>query len=384
MRIAIDGRTLTGRFTGDRTYWLNLIRSLVVLPETHDAEFLIYSRLPIPAGVLPDSSKLKQIVLSSVNDRIWMLATLPLALRKEKVDLLHVQYTTPLPFLCPCPVVTTVHDITFKLFPEWYALKDRFLLNLTVPLAMKQAKYVITVSHSSRKDILRTYVIAPDKVVATPLGLPEAFVALSQSAAEGVTKEVEAEIYKKYGIARPFVLSVGVLQPRKNNRFLIEAFAKAKEKYSLPHSLQMVGKLGWNTDISELKALARKSGGVQGAEGVQFPGYVEDSDLPTLYRMCDLFAHSALYEGFGIPPLEAMACGAPTLVSDAPALPEVVGDAARIVSVHDLEGWVIAIGELLQSPEERSILSQKGRERVKLFSWSETARLTWEVYGKCV
>ena len=287
MRIAIDGRTLTGRFTGDRTYWLNLIRSLVALPETHDAEFLIYSRLPIPAGVLPDSSKLKQIVLSSVNDRVWTLATLPLALRKERVDLLHVQYTTPLPFLCPCPVVTTVHDITFKLFPEWYDLKDRFLLNLTVPLAMKQAKYVITVSHSSRKDILRTYEIAPEKVVATPLGLPLEFAAISQSAGEGVSKEVEAEIYKKYGIARPFVLSVGVLQPRKNNKLLIEAFAKAKAKYSIPHSLQMVGKLGWNTDISELKALARKSGGVKGAEGVQFPGYVEDSDLPITIDVVD-------------------------------------------------------------------------------------------------
>ena len=133
-----------------------------------------------------------------------------------------------------------------------------------------------------------------------------------------------------------------------------------------------------------MKALARKSGGAQSAEGVQFPGYVEDSDLPTLYRMCDLFAHSALYEGFGIPPLEAMACGAPTLVSDAPALPEVVGDAARIVSVHDLEGWVDAIGALLLSHEERSILTQKGLERVKLFNWSETARLTLEVYEKCV
>ena len=112
--------------------------------------------------------------------------------------------------------------------------------------------------------------------------------------------------------------------------------------------------------------------------------YAAKVNLPTLYRMCDLFAHSALYEGFGIPPLEAMACGAPTLVSDAPALPEVVGDAARIVSVHDLEGWIVAIGTLLQSPEERSTLSQKGLERVKLFNWSETARLTWEVYGKVV
>ena len=383
IRIAIDGRPLTGRYTGDRTYWLNLIRSLVKLDETESVEFLIYSRTPIAEGQLPESSRIRQIVLPAANDRIWTFVTLPLALRRERVDLLHVQYTTPIPWLCSCPVITTVHDITFKLFPEWYSFKDRTLLNLTVPISMKLAAKVITDSKSSREDILKSYRIAPEKVAVTLLGLPEEFVLESNRDANErreVSSETRQQILEKYGIVSPFVLSVGVLQPRKNNLLLIEAFARAKARFNLPHKLYLVGKLGWKTQLSELTDLARECGGDVAAESVVFPGYVEDADLPTLYRMCDLFAHPALYEGFGIPPLEAMACGATVLSSDAPALPEVVGDAAKTVAARSAKAWEDAIGELLQDAELRNDYSAKGLLRSKLFRWEETAKRTFEIY----
>ena len=384
LRIALDARALTGRFTGDRTYWLNLTRSLAILKESSDIEFLLYTRTPIPIDLLPESPNLKQIVLPASNDRVWTLATLPLALRKAGADLLHVQYTTPIPGLCPCPVVTTVHDITFKLFPEWYGAKDRLLLNLTVPLALKQATRIITVSNSSREDILKTYSVSPSKVVATPLGLPEEFVSEIERQKEVEVAEPSKRLLEKYGVEPPFVLSVGVLQPRKNNRLLIEAFAKAKTKFHLPHKLYFIGKLGWKTDLTELKEVARRNGGDEAVDAIQFPGYVEDSDLPALYRTCDLFAHSALYEGFGIPPLEAMACGAPVLVSDAPALPEVVGNAAKIVPSNDVDAWVEALGELLQNAELRKSYSERGKSRAKLFRWEDTAKQTLKVYLEAI
>ena len=258
MHIAIDGRPLTGRFTGDRTYWRNLLR---VLPRLAPADsFTVYSRTPIEPGELPDVPNLTCRVVPAANDRVWMFAALPRALRHARPDLVHVQYT--IPPACPCPVVTTIHDISFRLFPQWFPIRDRLLLNLTIPAAMRGAARIITDSDSSRDDILRTYGVAPGKVVSIPLGLPPEFADKTQEIqhnvdldplntrtpeyldAKSMQETARQVVNTRYNIHEPFVLAVGVLQPRKNLRMLAQAFGRAKAAYDLPHSLVLAGKAG--------------------------------------------------------------------------------------------------------------------------------------------
>lgn len=372
MRVAIDGRTLTGRFTGDRTYWRSLLRTMPCLaPED---TFLVYSRLPIPEGELPDLPNVERRIVEARSERLWTLTALPQAARQDRADIIHVQYTIPPRRLCPCPVVTTVHDISFRLYPQWFPLKHRVLMNLTVPPSMRQADAVITDSESSRADILRLYKLPERKVVAIPLGLPEGF------STEADPEQARRFVAEKYGLTEPFLLAVGVMQPRKNLRMLAQAFGQAKKRFGIPHTLAFVGKAGWGTEENVLRDEAEAGGGDIAVRALRFPGYVDDVDLPLLYRACAALAHPALYEGFGFPPLEAMACGTPVLVSDRPALPEVVGEAAFVVPATDTEAWAEALFRIVDDVALRRDLALRGPLRAARFSWEATARRTLEVY----
>ncbi len=377
LRIAIDGRTLTGRFTGDRTYWRNLIRSLVQIDTT--SEYLIYTRTPIPTGELPDNPHLIQKQIEAPNDRLWTLRTLPQALRDDRADLLHVQYT--IPPNCPCPVITSVHDISFRLFPQWFPLKHRILLNLTVPPSMRHADRVITLSEESRQQMMRVYGFPKAHIEVTPLGVSEGFAIppeyanLTPSALQEMARQITKE---RLGIVEPFVLAVGVIQPRKNLPTLIEAFGVAKQRGNLPHILVLTGKPGWGAQEQELYTLFTQTGAPK--EALRFTGYVEDDLLPWLYRASSAFAFPSLYEGFGIPVLEGMASGVPTLVSDAPPLPEVAGDGAMIVPARSVKTWTNALIQILSDTELQQSLAARGVARASLFTWEETARQTRAIY----
>lgn len=383
MRIAIDGRALTGRFTGDRTYWRNLLR---LLPGADpDNEYLLYSRLPIGPDVLRPWPNMSCRVVPASNDRLWTLFALPKALRQDKADLVHVQYTAPPRQFCPCPMVTTVHDISFRLYPEWFPARHRLLLNWSVPPSMRQAARVITDSECSHRDILRIYKLPPQKVVTIPLGLPEGFASSHGQAADEAEREMARGTIRTQGkVTAPFVLAVGVLQPRKNLLLLAEAFGRAKRDFCLPHQLVLVGKAGWGTEQEALREAARHGGGPEAAAALVFPGYVEDADLPLYYRACDLFAYPSLYEGFGLPPLEAMACGAPVLTSDAPAMPEVVGDAALILPAIDASAWAQGLGKTLTDGAARRRLAALGPAHAARFTWEVTAQRTRAVYQEAV
>jgi glycosyltransferase involved in cell wall biosynthesis len=375
----IDGRALTGRFTGDRTYWRNLLQAL---PDAGPGDlFVVASRIPVDPAEQIASPNVRYVTAPAPNDRIWTLRNLPAIARAERADLIHVQYTAPPRFLCPCPIVTTVHDISFKLYPQWFPRRDRILLNLTVPISMRAAARVITVSESSREDIIKTYWIAPDKVVGIRHGVPLEFVKeLERGRGADLQETARLQVNQQFSLNRPYILAVGVLQPRKNLRALAEAFGKMKSRTALPHLLVLAGKTGWGTEEAILRECASRFGGASAAEDVVLPGYIPDDALPALYRASSVFAYPSLYEGFGLPPLEAMACGVPVLSSNRPAMPEVVGDAALTVDPGDTDAWAEALARILTDEALREKLIAAGGVRAHAFTWADTAERTMAVY----
>ena len=370
MKIAIDARALTGRFTGDRTYWKSLIKSLLEIDTEN--EYLLLTRLPLPEEDTPRAANVTLHAVRAKNDRLWTLFTLPRLLKETKADLVHVQYTAPL--WTPCPLVTTVHDISFRLHPEWFPAKDRLLLNLTVPATMRRASAIITDSESSRRDLLRVYALPETKLSAIMLGAPNEM----QRKIAGVTQEIAQRFTKeKYGVTNSYFLAVGVMQPRKNLPFLVKAFAEAKVR-GLKSDLVLTGKMGWGSGQEDLRAILKASGVPE--EALKFTGYVPDEDLPLLYRGSEAFLYPSLYEGFGLPPLEAMTCGTPVIASSAPAMPEVCGDAAHLISPLDETGWTEALLRIEGNTALREDLMVAGHKRVAAFTWRKTAAQTLEIY----
>lgn len=373
MKIGIDGRALTGRYTGDRTYWLNLLRAhLEAAGQDRDAahDFVVYSRLPITVGTLPNSRFLTLRTVPASSDRIWTMLAFPKAMRTDGIDLAHTQYTTPL--VSPCPVVTTVHDISFRLYPEWFPRKHRVLLNLTVPRSMRRAAVVITDSQSSRRDILRVYRLDSDRVCSIALAAGPEFVPHPH-------EEALRAVNAKHRFSGPYVISVSVLQPRKNLPLLMEAFALAKRCTELPHKLVLTGKRGWGYE-----SLNRIACRLNLNDSLVLTDYVPDEDLPILYSGADATAYPSLYEGFGLPPIEAMACGTPTLVSDAPCMPEIAGDGAWVLPVIDAHAWAEALSRILTDPALAVWWSERARSRAAEFSWAKTATATRRVYERVV
>jgi glycosyltransferase involved in cell wall biosynthesis len=377
MRIGIDARTLSGRFTGDRTYWRGLIGGLAAIDT--DNEYVLYTRLPVdgePPVTGPNFTW--RTVPRPANDARWLLTAFPRALAADRVDVAHTQYNIPL-LGAPCPVITTVHDVTFELFPDLFLPKDRWILRNLVPRSMRRAARVITVSESTRRDILRVYKnkIAPENVTAVLLATDPRF-----RPPEGGQESARQTANERYDLGdKPYILSVGVLQPRKNLIMLLDAFALVKlGPTAPPHKLVIVGKRGWKNEALDAY-LAELPANV--ADDLVWTGYVPDDDLPILYGGADLFCYPSLYEGFGLPPLEAMACGCPVISSWAGSLAEVVGDAGVQVGPQDEGAWVKAMERLLTQPNARERWRERGLERAATFSWERTARETLKIYEEC-
>lgn len=364
MRIAIDARCLTGAYTGDRTYWLGLLRGLSTLQ--HEHEVLLYTHIPITDKSLPDDPRLHRRVVPAGNLRWWSWQLFPDAANRDGANVAHVQYTVP--SRLKMPVVTTVHDISFRLMPRCFPLKHRLLLNLTVPPSMRRAARVVTVSESSRQDILRVYRLPEHKVVAVPNAADERLQPVEREQAAGYLRE-------HYGLDTPFVLMVGVLQPRKNLPLAVQAFAQAVLTNNLPHRLVIVGKAGWG-----MEKLRESIVHWQVQEKVVFTGYVPDEHLPWFYSAADALLYPSLYEGFGLPPLEAMQCGTPVLASDIAVMHEVVGDAGMLLSPTDPVVWTQALHAVLLNSQTREQMRQRGLNRARQFSWTESARKTLAIY----
>ena len=307
MRIGIDARLLTGAYTGDRTYWRGLLKASNELLSPNEHRLVLFSTRPIPSGMLPESPLYEPVVAPARSERLWSLIRLPKLAKMHRCDLVHTQYTVSPLFTVP--TVTTVHDISFLIEPRWFPLKDRILLRLTVPASCRRAKRVLTVSETSREDMIERLSLPPDKVIATLNGLPEGFYPIPKAQAQAWVRE-------RYGVEPPFALAVGVLQPRKNWQLAIEAVYLAREEYELPMTLVLTGKAGWaRRELARAKQTFAPDGWLIET------GYVPDEHLVWLYNAAEVLLYPSFYEGFGLPPLEAIT-GVPHAIASSGGSPK--------------------------------------------------------------
>ncbi|GIV10337.1 MAG: glycosyl transferase family 1 [Fimbriimonadales bacterium] len=370
MRIGIDARLLTGAYTGDRTYWRGLLRAFADLLNPAEYRLVLFTTRPIPNGTLSESPLYEMVVVPTRNERLWSLFQLPKLVQQHTCDLIHTQYTVS-PFF-KSPAVTTVHDISFLIGPQWFPLKDRLLLRLTVPASCRRAQRVLTVSETSREDMIRVLRLPPEKVIATPNGLPEGFYPIEQ-------QQAQDWVYRNYGIEPPFALAVGVLQPRKNWELALLAVQMARTDYELPIRLVLTGKPGWASHD-----LQRAKHDLDAHHWLLETGYVPDEHLVWLYNAADVFLYPSYYEGFGLPPLEAMACGTPVIASNGGALPEVVGSGGILLPPDEPGLWANAIRSILTYDEFRTNLRAKALSQARRFSWCTTAQRTLQAYQQTV
>lgn len=349
---ALDARLAGTANTGDTRYWRGLIQGFSGLSE--DFTLLLVSNAEKPPGI-PDDPRLKWLTVPASHPRLWSAWAFPNAARQLGALVLHTQYTLP-PFVQKG--VTTIHDVSFLIGPQWFRPKDRVLLRSLVPSSIRRAAAVLAVSETTREDICRFIPEARSRIEVTPNALGDNIRPLPMQAAQ--------EIVARLGVAGPYALTVSTRWPRKNMELAVRAMDLLPAR--LPHSLVLTGRQGWG----EL-GLGTRSRAV---------GYVDDQTLTALYQCADLYICPSLHEGFGIPLLEAFACGCPVVCSQGGALPEVAGGAALVVDSWDPGDWAGAIARLLDDEPRRSQLSAAGAERVRAFQWQETAAKTLQVYRK--
>lgn len=364
MRIGIDARMIQGPFTGDSTYWRGLIAGLSHL--NSNDEFFLYLDAGLPTSNVPSARNIKVRLVRAPSWRLWSAVAFPWLLWKDHISVAHVQYT--IPPIMPCPVVTSIHDVSFKRHPEFFNWKDRFVLNMGIKYAAKRAFGILAISEHTKHEIVELYKVPAERVSVIYPGVDEQFTPGDRLASRRFIKD-------KYGISSPIILTVGTIQPRKNLSTLVKGFAKLKASQEFEHKLVVVGKYGWKE--RRLLSLVEE---LELTQDILFVGYVPQEDLPALYLAADVFVYPSVYEGFGLPPLEAMACGTPVITGNRSSLPEVVGEAGIMVDPYDPEAFALAMWNVLSSESLRTEMSQAGLKQAVKFSWDKMATEVLGIY----
>ncbi len=365
MRIAIDAHTVGTQLAGNVTYITSMIEALAEIDRTN--EYTLYVTRPDAFELYENrwpNFAVRRILHQTRVFRI--LFSFNTQLRLHPADIFFVQFNAP-PF-APCKVVTAIHDLSYEHLPETFTRLARARMQLTIRRTAKNSAHIVTCSEYSRQDLIATYDLAPEKVTMIPL------------AAASIYKQVTdadeiIRMREKYDLSGDFILGVGSIQPRKNLVRLIEAYsALVKRRDDVP-PLVLVGKNAW---LFEETINAVKENGVR--DRVRFTGFVPEEDLPALYTAALCFVYPSFFEGFGLPPLEAMHCGTPVITGDRTSLPEVVGDAALLVDPFNTRAISSALEQMIADNALRERLSKLGFERAKQFSWLRAARQTLNVF----
>lgn len=365
MRIGLDGDILGRRRTGDESYLVGLMRGLATVDREND--YVVYVR--DVERVRPMFADGHAFDFQAVTPRsIWLRFAygLPAALRREPVDLLHVQYFVPP--RTRAPVVVTAHDISFAVHPEYFTRRDRLLLGRLVPWSLRRADQIITDAEFTRDEMTRVYGLDPGRIAVIPLAADPRYRPLDR-------ERCRATVADRHGTHDGFLLYVGTLQPRKNVAALVEAYAEFRRRTRMPHKLVITGRPKYQF-APVFEAIARS-----GFErDIVFTGWVDDADIPMYYNAADAFVFTTLYEGFGLPVVEAMACGTPVICSNNSCMPETAGSAAVLVNPRDVNSIAEAMVRVMTDSTERDRLREAGLRRSAELSWERTARQTLTVY----
>jgi glycosyltransferase involved in cell wall biosynthesis len=317
---------------------------------------------------LPPNFRVLPSRLPTINPRVripWEQMLAPLLLRRIKADVFHGVLNV-LPLACPVPGVVTIHDLAFIRFPQTFRAYNRVYLDFATRLSARRAARILAVSENTRREVIEILGVPPERVVVTPNAVRDHFRPPDPAAL--------AAFRIAKGLPERFVLYVGTLEPRKNLTTLLEAYAQVVRTQAVP--LLVGGGKGWLYDevFRRLEELGLR-------EQVKFVGYIAEEELPLWYAAATVFVFPSIYEGFGMPPLEAMACGTPVITSNSSSLPEVVGDAGLMASPYDAGAFATAIERVLGDDQLRHELRERGLARARSFDWRVTAERTREAYG---
>ena len=368
MRVAIDAIPLVAKKTGVGHYTDALAEWLARTHDDHQYELVSPFDFVFPNGHTPPPNLYKRFTPVHPWLRKWWLVGLPAMLRLSPFDLFHgTNYCIPV--FSPCPTVVTIHDLSLYAQAETHEQKNVQRGKRRVPVMARRADMIIAPSEATKREVIQY------------LKIPAERIRVVYEAAREKMKPLRPEdcepVLRKHGIDQAFLLYTGTIEPRKNLLKLIRAYNEILHTTEHRPMLVLCGGRGWMDEevfqlVAELK-LQRQ---------VKFTGYVDDADLPALYSACEVFVYPSLYEGFGLPPLEAMACGAPVVTSNTSSLPEVVGDAGILVDPHEAFELAQVLANLLSDPAQRHHFRMAGYERAKQFSWERAAHETQAVYDQ--
>ncbi len=368
MRIAFDGSTLIPGRTGVGYYVEHLLHHLAREVAHTGDELVVLSNkpinteLPLPRHVRIHAGHQCPLRLG------WMLTRAASALKEIRPDVAHFT-NAMMPVGSPVETVITVHDMSLRLFPRFHPIRRVALNGPLMRLAIRQASSIVTVSESARRDLLRLHGVPPDRVFVVHEAASPAFRPITDRAR---LEDVRA----RYGLPQRFILYVGTIEPRKNLTRLMTAFAAAR-RAGMSQQLVCVGPYGWSS--RDLAGHVQKLG-IQ--QSVHFTGYLPFDHLPAIYNLADFFVFPSLYEGFGLPVVEAMASGLPVLTSKTSSLGEIAGDAAVTIDPTDTDAMVDAIRRLAADADFRRDRAEQGLRRARDFSWTQTAREMLAVYHR--
>jgi len=366
LRIGIDGRAFASPAAGVRRYIKGLTRALLTLGEPLELVALggvDTSLLPPGVGHVAEPPH-------PPTNLGWTLVGLPRAARRAGVDVVHAPaYTAP--FWSPAPVVLTIHDVSYERHPEWYPYRRDWARRAFYRRSAHVASEILTVSMFSATEITAAYGIPPERLTVTPLGVDGAFVATDPRRRGDLPP----------GVVPPYVLHVGDLHERRNLVMLVGAVlsARRQSKTAQALSLVLVG-----TDLGVGDAVSTIAARAGAADAVVRLGSVNERRLRALYQGSVALAYPSFYEGFGLPLVEAMACGTPVIASNVASMPEVLGDAGILIDPADEGAWTQALLDLLSEGETRVHLREAGLRRAGEFTWERTARLTLDVYRRAL
>ena len=371
MYIALDARTVTMHFPGIGRYTVNLAKAISPLLEKDERlALLCNSDQASHWNLAALRNEQVQVVDASVSPfslgQQWVLYRL---LRRLRADVYHSSYYV-MPYLPGVPTVLTFYDLIPILFPEYSTAQARLLFRLATFLALRTASRVIVISRATCRDLLAAYQLSPEKLIVVPLAADPNFRPVSPS-------EVE-QVRHKYALPKDYVLYLGSNKPHKNLVRLIEAFSRVTHHASRA-VLAIAG--AWDTRYPQSRQRVEALGL---GDAVHFVGSVTESDLRALYTGAVAFVFPSLYEGFGLPILEAMACGTPVACSNTSSLPEVAGDAALYFDPTNIESIAHTLDRMLADAELRADLRERGLARASDFSWERTAQETLKVYRKAL